>query len=490
MLKNLEGVILAAGRSTRFNTGKSKLIEKICGQEMIYYSTGLLNSLKIPGIVVVGYQKEVVTELIQKRFNKEFRFVEQTEQRGTGHAIMCTKPYWTGEHILIMNADTPLIKQEHIRALFDKHNKTHAAMTFITAYNIDPAVSGYGRVIENEKGVCIVEQKEYDALYKKNDSDEVPCLNAGVYILRRDFLDEYIEKIPKSAQTGEYYFTELARMASEAGLTVSTINLTFDIIRGVNTLRDLWTAEQLKKSELITQRMEQGVRFGAAQNVHIDLEVEIGPGTYIGTGVQLFGTTKIGSNCTIEAFSSLTNATLEDYVHVHSHSNVKNSYVKHHSYVGPFAHIKSNSTIDEHTTIGNFVEINRSQVGAYTKIKHMCYIGDAKVGKHVNIGAGSITCNFDGIDKHVTEIKDHAFIGSNTAFVAPVIIGERAYTAAGSVITQNVPENALAIARSRQINKEEYVYRFMQKKNLSKQLESAYIAATKTFHETTFNENL
>ena len=226
--------------------------------------------------------------------------------------------------------------------------------------------------------------------------------------------------------------------------------------------------------------MEKGVRFGSAQNVLIDLNVNIGPGTYVGTGVQLFQGTSIGANCHLEAFSSISGSTLEDFVHIYSHSNIKNSVIKHHSYIGPFAHVRGNTKVDEHVNIGNFVEINRSQVGAYSRIRHMCYIGDAKIGKHVSIGAGSITCNFDGIEKHTTEIKDSAFIGSNTAFVAPVIIGEQAYTAAGSVITHNVPDKALAIARSRQTNKEDYEMVKQQKKNLSQQIQAAYIAATKT----------
>ncbi|OGB97613.1 UDP-N-acetylglucosamine diphosphorylase/glucosamine-1-phosphate N-acetyltransferase [candidate division TM6 bacterium RIFCSPHIGHO2_12_FULL_36_22] len=487
MLSNVEAIVLAAGKSTRFNTGKTKLIEKICGQEMILYPATLLNSLNIPMTFVVGYQKEVVVSLLKERFNDNFKTVDQGEQRGTGHAIMCTQSTWTQDHILIMNGDTPLIKPHQLRALYDKHISTDAAMTFMTAYNIDPTINNYGRVIEDDKGISIIEASEFEQFADKLDKD-VACINAGIYLLKRSFLDKYITQLPKNPTTGEFYFTEIVKLGSDAGLTISTINIPFDTVRGINTLRELWSAEQIKKSELIGTWMEKGVRFGSAQSVHIDLDVEIGQGSSIGTGVQLFKGTKIGTNCIIESFSMISNTHLEDYVHIYSHSNIKDSTIKHHSCIGPFAHVRGNTKLAEHVRVGNFVEINRSEVGAYTRIRHMCYIGDATIGKYVSLGAGSITCNFDGIEKHKTEIQDNAFIGSNTAFVAPVIVGKNAYTAAGSVITQNVPDKALAIARSRQFNKEDYTMVKQQKKNISQQLEAAYIAATKTVPDS-FNEN-
>ncbi|HJM68829.1 MAG TPA: bifunctional UDP-N-acetylglucosamine diphosphorylase/glucosamine-1-phosphate N-acetyltransferase GlmU [Candidatus Babeliales bacterium] len=487
MLSNVEAVILAAGKSTRFKTGKTKLIEKICGQEMILYPATLLNNLNIPSTFVVGYQKESIISLLHERFGDNFKTVDQGEPRGTGHAIMCTQSEWKQDHVLIMNGDTPLIKPHQLRALYDKHISTDAAMTFMTAYNIDPSINNYGRVIEDDKGISIVEPSEFEQFADQLDKD-VACINAGIYLLKRSFLDEYITKLPKNPNTGEFYFTEIAKLGSDAGLTVTTINIPFDTVRGINTLRELWSAEQIKKSELIASWMEKGVRFGSAQNVHIDLDVEIGPGSSIGTGVQLLKGTRIGANCTVEAFSTISNTTMEDYVHIYSHSNVKDTLIKHHAYVGPYAHVRGNTKLEEHVRVGNFVEINRSDVGAYSRIRHMCYIGDATIGKYVSLGAGSITCNFDGIEKHKTEIQDNAFIGSNTAFVAPVIIGKNAYTAAGSVITQNVPDKALAIARSRQFNKEDYTMVKQQKKNISQQLEAAYIAATKTVPDS-FNEN-
>lgn len=489
MLNNVEAIILAAGKSSRFKTGKTKLIEKICGQEMILYPATILKKFQVPTTFVLSYQKETIVDLLNKRLgSSNFNVVDQGQPQGTGHAIMCTKPHWKEDHVLIMNGDTPLIKSHQLRALYDKHIKTNAVMSFITSYNIDPSINHYGRVLENENGIKIVEASDIDLYAEEFQKQDVQCINAGIYILKREFLEQYIEKLPKNPTTGEFYFTEIVKLASDNGLTVSTINIPFDTVRGVNTLRELWSAEQIKKSELIGDWMEKGVRFGSAQNVHIDINVEIGPGTYIATGVQLLSGTKIGSNCTIEAFSTLNHAILEDYVHIYSHSQIKDTIVKHHAYIGPFAHVRGNSKIEEHVNIGNFVEVNRSHIGAYSRVKHMCYLGDAKVGNNVCIGAGAITCNYDGIETNITEIKDHAFIGSNTALVAPVIVGQHAYTAAGSTITQNVPDKALSIARSRQINKDDYHVVRQQKRNMTQQIEAAYIAATKTMTDS-FNEN-
>ena len=234
------------------------------------------------------------------------------------------------------------------------------------------------------------------------------------------------------------------------------------MIRGINTLQELWTVEQIKRAELIKYWMEKGIRFAAAQNNHIDLNITIGAGTYIGASVQLYGNTKIGNNCIIEAFSILENSILEDGACVKSHSVIKNSTIKNKAIVGPFAHVHSNSMIEQNAQVGNFVDIKKSEIGSNSKIKHLSYIGDAQIGNDVNIGAGTITCNYNGLTKEKTVIQDCAYIGSNNSLIAPINIGKDAFTAAGSVITKNVPDHALAIARAHQINKEEYAKKLKQ----------------------------
>lgn len=469
--KNIQAIILAAGRSTRFNSGKSKLAEIICGQEMILYSTTLFEKLGLPTTVVVGYEREVVTNIITKRHGSTITFITQQEQKGTGHALLCTKEKWDNDHILIMNGDMPLATEAIIEQLMQKHFETDASITFITAHNSDPSLTGYGRVVQEDHKIKIIEPKEFHG-----DSHEHCCINAGIYLFKKEFLLSSIEKIERSSVTQEFYLTDLIKIACDSNQTVKTVNAPFDTVRGVNDFKELWTVEQIKRSELITHWMEHGVRFYAAQTVHVDLNVTIGKGSYIGSGVHVINGSKVGSNCHIEAFTILDNATIKDNTVVHYHSAISNSIIESECQIGPFAHIEGNSHIQNKGVIGNFVQVKKSSIGINSKAKHLAYIGNATVGNNVTIGAGTITCNYNGKTKNGTVIKDNTFIGSNNTLVAPVTIESNSYTAAGSVITHDVPEHALAIGRSRQINKDGYA------KKLKEQSEEAqpFIAAIKT----------
>ena len=451
MLKNVQAVILAAGKSSRFKTGKTKLVEKICGQEMILYPTSLLINLKLPVTLVVGFQRELIEKTVMKQFSDDVTFVHQTDQLGTGHAIACSQSTWNRDHILIMNGDMPLINKDLIQKLYTKHVHNNASISFVTAHNCDPSAASYGRVIKAADSIEIIEAKEF-----KEDLSEHCCINAGIYIAKRTFLETNIPKLQQSSVAKEWYITDLVKLASDQKLGVETISAPFDCIRGINTFKELWAAEQIKKSEIIQKWMEQGVRFAIAHNVQIDLNVMIGAGTFIDSGVHLLGTTKIGKNCSVGAFSILKNSTISDSALVHSHSIITNATLEAFSSVGPFAHIHEKSLIQEKATIGNFVEIKKSVVGQETKAKHLAYIGDAKIGRRVNIGAGTITCNYNGTDKFKTTIEDDVFVGSNATLIAPLTIKKHAFIAAGSTITKDVPEDALAIARERQTNKENY----------------------------------
>lgn len=447
----MQAIVLAAGKSTRFNTGNTKLLEKICGQETVAFSTKLLEALKIPTTVVVGYQKELIQDVITKHHGDKVSFVVQQEQLGTGHALAYTRNTWNADHILIMNADAPLVTDAIIKQLYEKHVQSNAALSFVTAHNIDPSLTGYGRVIKHENGTKIIEARDY-----KGQESEHCCINAGIYLAKRSFLEKYIDKIEKSDVTQEFYITDLVNIADENKEAISTIVAPFDRIRGVNTLQELWATEQIKRGEIIRYWMHHGVRFAFAQNVYIDLSITIGAGTSIGCGVHLLGSTIIGKNCTIHDFSALYNTTVEDDAIIRSHCIIKKAHIGQQAEIGPFAHIKNNSIIGKQAIVGNFVEINNSSIGNRTKAKHLTYIGNTTVGNDVNIGAGTITCNYDGFSKHKTIIEDGAFVGSNNTIVAPVKIGEKSYTAAGSVITKDVPKDALGIGRSRQTNKDGY----------------------------------
>lgn len=274
---------------------------------------------------------------------------------------------------------------------------------------------------------------------------------------KRSFLEESCIKIQENKKSHEFYITDLIKIASDNNNIITTVSAPFDMVRGINTLHELWAAEQIKRSEIIKDWMEKGVRFSVAQNVHIDLDVVIGAGSYIGCGVHLLAGTKIGKNCKIHEFSSLSNVEVGDNTDIYPFCMLNDSTVGSNASIGPFAHIKNSAQIGNGAVIGNFVEIKESIIGDHSKAKHLAYIGNAHLGSRVNVGAGTIFCNHNGVSKNRTIVEDNAFIGSNNTLVAPLTIGRQSFTAAGSVITQDVPAGSLAIGRSRQINKEGYV---------------------------------
>lgn len=456
----IQAIILAAGRSTRFNTGRTKLLEKICGQEMIVYTTRLLEQLSVPTSVVIGYQKDAIQETITKYHHNAINFIVQEEQYGTGHALMCSESIWERDHLLIMNGDVPLVTTPIIENLYEKHISSHADISFVTAHHADPSSGGYGRVIRTDNSIKIVEARDFDG-----DSSEHCCINAGIYLIRKSFLQQCIQNISQNEKTNEFYITDLIKIASDQKRTISTTNASFDRIRGINTLQELWAAEQVKRSELIKFWMEKGVHFSTPQNVHIDLDVIIGSGSYIGCGVLLLKGSSLGKNCKVQDFSLIESSHLAEGCDILPHCIIKDSSIGSLSQIGPFAHIKEHSQIGEHVILGNFVEVKKSIIGKGTKAKHLAYLGDAHIGAHVNIGAGTITCNYNGFTKQVTVIQDNAFIGSNNTLIAPVTIEQDAYTAAGSVISENVPAASLAISRARQVNKEGHAQQLHSIKN-------------------------
>jgi bifunctional UDP-N-acetylglucosamine pyrophosphorylase/glucosamine-1-phosphate N-acetyltransferase len=448
--QDVQAVVLAAGRAKRFKTTTSKLVQRLCGQEMVLFVTKALEQLNIETTVVVGHQKEAVTSAIQEHHHTNIHFVTQEKQEGTGHAVLCAEPTWKKDIILIMNGDMPLVTTTIIEQLYAKHKETHATITLAVAYDIDPA-GAYGRIVQNGNKLEIVEAKEFTG-----NIEDHPFINAGIYLVDHTFLQSVIHSLDRSKISNEFYITDIIKMASDADKIISTVTVPFDRIRGINNFRELWPAEQILRSDIINHWMEEGVRFILPLTNHVDLNVTIGAGTQIEAGVQLFGNTKIGNYCQIKAFSYLTNATIDDNVIVHTHSIIDNSHIKNEACVGPFVHVRNNTVIGAQSIIGNFVEVKKSTIGNSSKAKHLTYLGDTTIGDHVNIGAGTITCNYDGVNKHETHIQDNAFIGSNNTIVAPITIGQGAFTAAGSVITEDVPDEALAIARSKQTNKPGY----------------------------------
>jgi bifunctional UDP-N-acetylglucosamine pyrophosphorylase / glucosamine-1-phosphate N-acetyltransferase len=458
MNNSLQAIILAAGKSTRFPTAQTKLAAAICGQPMILFPIKLLEQLAIATTIVVGYQQDILRSIITQQYPQSIDFVTQEKQNGTGHALACTQSIWRKDHLLVLNGDVPLVTPDIITQLYEEHIKNNAAISFAVSCNGDETSKAYGKVVKTSTSIAIIEAKDFPG-----DSSKHCCINAGIYIIQKKFLQQYINTLTDNNAPKEFYITDLVKIASDNNYNVATISAPFDTIRGINTFQELWKVEKIKQAELIEYWTNNGVYFLSPDQTHLDLDVRIGACSTIHSNVRLLGSTIIGQQCVIEESSSLKNVILDNNSTIRSHSAIKDSYIQSNTYVGPFAHIHSRSTIGNHSIIGNFVEVKNSTIGDHSKAKHLAYIGDATIGSHVNIGAGTITCNYDGVNKHKTIIEDNAFIGSNNTLIAPVTIGKNAFTAAGSTITEDVPENALAIARAHQITKADYTEKLQQR---------------------------
>lgn len=475
---SIQAIVLAAGKASRFKTKKTKLLFSICGQPMILYPLKALQQLHIPTTLVLGYQADQIKQEIESNKLQNVSFVLQEEQRGTGHAVACSQDKWSSQYILIMNGDCPLITPELINEFIIQHEQEQAPISLMTTMVIDP--KGYGRIIEKNGKLSIIEDR--DCTEKQRHINRI---NTGIYLINKTFLEENITKITTQNLSHEFYLTDLISLASEQGLPVNTMQVPYDNVRGVNTLQELWSVEQIKRSDLIKHWMSEGVQFELAQSIHIDLNVSIGAGSFIGTGVHLLGNTIIGEECIIKAFSIIEDSIIGDSTTVHSHSVIQKSTLGEHVEVGPFARLRTNTKIKNNVVIGNFVETKEVSINESSKAKHLSYLGNAEIGSSVNIGAGTIICNFDGTKKNTTVIEDNAFVGSNNTIIAPVCIGKNSYTAAGSTINRDVPEESLAIGRAQQHIKKNYAQKLrkqQQPSTTSEQEKKSFQGATQT-HE-------
>ncbi len=449
--QTIQGIVLAAGKSSRFKTDGTKLQYTLCGQEMIMFPVKLLNQLTIPTSIVIGHKKELVMSVVNAYNLPNISFIEQKEQKGTGHALKITQSSWNSDHILVMNGDMPLVSIDIVEQLIDTHLSLSADISFVKAHNQDPMIKGYGRVIKKGSSVTIKEERDLPA-----DALDICCVNAGIYIFKRSFLDIAINHLTSSSVTGEWYITDLINFANAHKYSVETVDAPFDKIRGVNTLKELWEAEYIKRAELIAHWMNNGVQFSAAPHIQIDIDVTIGSGSLIGPGMIIKKGTSIGHNCRLEAYSTITASTIGDNVIILPYSVINESHIEAHATIGPMAHLRGQVHVGEYSHVGSFVEATKTTFGAHSKAKHLAYLGNADIGSQVNIGAGVITANYNGVSKSKTTIKDGAHIGALNALIAPITIGENAITAAGSTITDSIADNGFAIARTYQITKNDY----------------------------------
>jgi bifunctional UDP-N-acetylglucosamine pyrophosphorylase/glucosamine-1-phosphate N-acetyltransferase len=451
-IDNITAIILAAGQGTRMKSSQPKVLHEILGRPMIAY---LLDTLKEVGVedivVVVGHQAEAVQAALK---DYQLRFVVQEPQLGTGHAVQVALPAVNpgAGTVMVLCGDAPLISGESITALRQLHGSTGAAVTVQTIELPDGA--HYGRVVREASGrVAAVVQAKDSA--DRPDLLAIREINTGAYCFDAAFLVDGLMKIPKSPVTGEIYLTDLIHIAREQGRPVEAlIDPDWEALLGINSRAELAGATRTVKRRINGRHLDQGVTLIDPEATYIESFVTIGKDTVIYPNVYLQGKTAIGENCRIEASVKIADSILENDVYVKMGCVITQSRVGAGVDIGPCAHLRPLSDLRPGVHVGNFVEVKKSVLHEGVKAGHLTYLGDADVGAGTNVGAGTITCNYDGEKKHSTTIGEGAFIGSNTALVAPVTVGAGAYVGAGSTITKDVPPGQLGISRARQVNLE------------------------------------
>ncbi|RDI38408.1 bifunctional UDP-N-acetylglucosamine diphosphorylase/glucosamine-1-phosphate N-acetyltransferase GlmU [Falsibacillus pallidus] len=448
---NRFSVILAAGQGTRMKSKLYKVLHPVCGKPMVEHVVDQISKLDIDKIVtIVGHG----AELVQSQLDGKSEFALQEEQLGTAHAVMQAESVLGDKEgvTLVVCGDTPLIKASTMEALIKHHEELGAKATILTAYAENP--TGYGRIIRNGEGLVekIVEHK--DASEEERNVKEI---NTGTYCFDNQYLFNALKNVSNENSQGEYYLPDVVEILKDQGEIVSAYSTDeFAETLGVNDRVALSEAENFMKKRINEEHMRGGVTIIDPANTYIAADVEIGRDTVLYPGTVLKSGTVIGEDCKIGPNSEIENCTIGNGTVIRQ-SVAADSSIGSDVNIGPFAHIRPQSSIHDEVKIGNFVEIKKSTFGKGSKASHLSYIGDAEVGSDVNLGCGSITVNYDGKNKFLTKIEDGVFVGCNSNLVAPVNIGKGAYIAAGSTITEDVPGEALSIARARQVNKEDYV---------------------------------
>jgi bifunctional UDP-N-acetylglucosamine pyrophosphorylase / glucosamine-1-phosphate N-acetyltransferase len=455
-------VIMAAGKGTRLKSRRPKVLHQIGGRALVEHVIAAAAQVVEPKdiYVVIGHESEAVRAALR---HTGVRFVVQAEQRGTGHAIQTVKPEVEEyENLIVLSGDAPMIRTETILQLRDFHLEQQAAMTVLTTRPPDP--TGYGRVVRKAAGkpevIAILEQKAL-----KPEQLSAPEINSGIYAFRAEPLFKHIGELSTDNAHGEYYLTDMAALLVKAKERVVALE-TADVheVLGANTIAEMMELDaemRMRKAQVL---MAEGVTIFRPETSVIDSTVTVGADTIVEPFVQLLGRTKIGSGCRIRSYSVIEDSTIGDDVLVRNGSVISTAQVAKGALIGPYAHLRPESEIGEGAHVGNFVETKKSRLGAGAKANHLSYIGDAEIGAGTNIGAGTITCNYDGKNKHRTTIGANVFVGSDATLVAPLAIADGSYIAAGSTITEDVPADALALGRARQTTKPDWAKKMRSRK--------------------------
>src|SRR5438552_2459876 len=440
----LDVIILAAGLGTRMKSGLAKVLHKLDGRPLIAHVCRTAAKLEPRKIyVVVGHQAEQVEAAVEEELGNDGAvFVHQKKQRGTGDAVLAAKSILADapSTALVLSGDVPLVRTETLNSLIETHADSNAAGTILTIRMENPM--GYGRVVRDDANVFrkIVEQKDAN-----DDERQIREVNSGIYCFDSEKLFSALEQVRPSNNQSEYYLTDVPAILNRDGQRVGLFqHLDVREVSGINTRAELAEFENLIRRRTIRRLMlEQGVTFIDPSHAYVSSEAQIGRDCIIHPGVHIEGPSVIGEACEIHQGSRIDNSRIGDRVTVKDHCLIIDSDIANDCAVGPFAHLRMKAKLEERAVVGNFVEVKKSTIGSGTKAMHLSYLGDATIGEHTNIGAGTVTCNYDGKHKHPTIIEENVRIGSDTMLVAPVTVGKGSVTAAGSVVTEDVPPNTL-----------------------------------------------
>ena len=454
-MPDLHVVILAAGKGSRMKSELPKVLHRVAGRALIDRVVEVADSLAPKSTtIVVGHGADLIRSHLNGRANTHF--VLQEPQLGTGHALLQAGPVLSGQSgtVVLLSGDVPLLSRRTLRGLVDTHDAAGAAATVLTAIAERPF--GYGRIIRSQGRITrIVEERDASPAQRK-----IVEINSGVYAFALEPLFTALDTIAAHNAQGEYYLPDLIAIYRRRRRIVTTFSVANPIeIRGINSRTELAEVSLMVRQQKNEELMAGGVTLIDPATTYIDSDVEIGPDTVVYPCVFIEGTTKIGAACEIHSGSRIVNSSIGDRVIVRNHTVISDAIVSEGASVGPFAHLRPGANVGAKARVGNFVELKKTTMGAGSKANHLAYLGDTIIGSEVNVGAGTITCNYDGSDKHQTVIEDGAFVGSNSTLVAPVRIGREAYVAAGSAVTEDVPPRSLGIGRARQENKEGWVDR-------------------------------
>lgn len=461
MSDNLTVVILAAGLGTRMKSRKAKVLHEAGGMALVEHVVRSALAVTSPErvTVVVGHQADRVQATLA---HTGVRFAVQIEQKGTAHALeMCrsTVPDHDGR-LVVLYGDCPLLSVDTIRLLLRDHQASGAKATVITTELDNP--TGYGRAVVDEGRAlkAIVEEKAASAEQKK-----IREINSGIYCFEAPLLWKHLSRIEPNPASNEYYLTDIVDLLNREGLSVrALLHANADELMGINTRAELAVVDNIFRERKTRELMLAGVTIRQPETVTVDMQVQVGMETTISAFAQLLGNTTIGEDCVIGPGCILTGCVVADRVEISAYTVAQDSRIESGATIGPFARLRPGNEVGENAHIGNFVELKKTKMGSGAKAGHLAYLGDSEIGAGSNIGAGTIFCNYDGAKKHKTQIGDGTFVGSNSTIVAPVEVGRGAYIGAGSVITERVPEDALAIGRGRQAVKEGWAKRRRERK--------------------------